>query len=237
MKAHVFKNDPQVLLEQGKVLVKETSDLKFARRVSLVNILLQGKGGTKELAEASGVSVRSLQGWVKSSDEKGWDSLRDAPVPGRSPILTPEQVAEIREVVRKDPREKKYDVWTGTTLADYIRKTYNVPYSVCNAQRLMHWMGLVLRRPTTIPSLCPDDAEIAEFVKNKLIPAKNDPMRVLVFADQVHFQEQPNVRRVWAPGNQSHRMVQAGKRQGVLQRVRYSQQRPSVYVQAGVVQL
>ena len=37
------------------------------------------------------------------------------------------------------------------------------------------------------------------MLKKKLIPAKNDPKRVLVYADQVHFQEQPNVRRVWVP--------------------------------------
>ena len=35
------------------------------------------------------------------------------------PILNPGQVAEIQEVV-KDPREKKYDVWTCITVADYI---------------------------------------------------------------------------------------------------------------------
>ena len=165
MKVHKFKNDPKVLLEQGKLLEKETSNPKFARRVSLVNILLEGKMGTKELARVSGVSVRSLQGWLKAADEKGWDSLRDAHIPGRAPLLAPEQVEEIRGVVLNDPHEKGYDVWNGVTLADYIRKTYHVHYSVSNAQRLMHRMGLVLRRPNAVSSPCPDDAEATEPVE------------------------------------------------------------------------
>lgn len=200
MKVHKFKNDPQVLLEQGKrILREESSDQKFTRRVLCVNILLSGTMGTKELAEISGFSMCALQNWLKSADANGWDSLRDTPIPGRTPTLTDEQVQEIRKVVLEDPSLKNYEVWDGISLADYIRKTYHVSYSVSSAQRLMHRMGLVLRRPTTMPSLAPSDAEIAEFIHNKLIPAHNDPSRVLVFGDQVKFQAQSNVTRVWVP--------------------------------------
>ena len=99
-----------------------------------------------------------------------------------APILTPGQVAGIREIVLKYPHDKKYDVRTNITVADYIQKTYHVPNSVSNAQRLLHRMGLVLRRPTKIPSLSPNEDGIAESVKKKLVSAKNEPRRVLVYA-------------------------------------------------------
>lgn len=166
MNVHKFKHDPQVLLEEGKRIAAETSDPKYAARIRHVNVLLQGKLGTRELSEATGIPRRTLQHWLKSADEHGWESLQDEPRKGGpKPRLSPEQIEEIRQVVLDDPRKQGYQVWTGSSVAEYIRKTCKIEYCVSSAQKLLKRMGLTLLRPTTVPSTRPSEEEIDEFVK------------------------------------------------------------------------
>ena len=56
-----FIHDPQELLSQGKALVKDNSVIKFAYRVTMVNLLLGGMSA-RELAIAVMVKQRSCHG-------------------------------------------------------------------------------------------------------------------------------------------------------------------------------
>ena len=61
MRTRQFIHDPQELLSQGKALVKDNSDIKFAYRVAMVNLLLGGMSA-RELAIAVMVKQRSCHG-------------------------------------------------------------------------------------------------------------------------------------------------------------------------------
>ena len=75
----------------------------------------------------------------------------------------------------------------GKPLAEYARNTYYIEFGINAAQTLIHRMGFVHLRPTTIPSLPSDEETLDQFLKEKLIPLSDDPTRVFVFTFQVHF--------------------------------------------------
>ena len=191
-------NDPQELLRQGEEIIKDAPKGKYHLRVSCVNILLTGSLGTKELSRCCGVPVRTLQNWVKDADEKGWESLKDAPRPGRKPRLSAADKEAIKQLVIDDkPELYGYYVWDTRTLAEYIRNTYDIQYGQRATNKLMKDLGLTLVRPTTQPSLENPTTEAEEEFKEKLKAALADPSMRVCHQDEVHFQMQPNVTRKW----------------------------------------
>ena len=135
-----YKHEPSALLEALDHIAPDPSDLKFTKRLEVVSMVLRGEKTTAQAAAESGFSLRSVQGWVRSVDENGWDSLRSAPPHGRPCRLSAAQLGEVRRAVRGDPCEKGYCWWSGTTVADYIRKTYGIEYgtgaALCLIKRL-----------------------------------------------------------------------------------------------------
>ena len=166
MKVRKFINDPKKLLEEGKVIVSESADNKFVHRVSMVNLILNGLA-PKSLAPYCGDSERTLQSWVKSVDENGWDSLIAVKQTGRPSKLTNEQIEELKVVIKDGPQKAGYLVWDGPSLSDYIKKQYGIDYGVRASQMLMHKMGFAMIRPQTYPSLENPNEEAREnFKKN-----------------------------------------------------------------------
>ena len=82
MRTKQFIHDPKELLEQGKILVKENSDINFAYRVSMVNLILGGMSA-KELSMHCGDGETTLMSWVTKVDTDGWDALRAKKQPGK----------------------------------------------------------------------------------------------------------------------------------------------------------
>ena len=166
MRTHKYINDPKLLLEQGKRIISENADNKFAHRVSMVNLLLSGLS-PKVLAEHCGDSERTLQTWLKNVDEFGWNTLMAVKQTGRPNKLTSQQIEEIKTAVQNEPEASGYNVWDGPALSDFIKKKYDVEYGVRACQLLLHRMGFSLIRPQTYPSLeNPDNEARDNFKKN-----------------------------------------------------------------------
>lgn len=166
MKIRKFIHDPAELLNEGKRIVSESADNKFVHRVSMVNLILNGLS-PKNLALFCGDSERTLQAWVKNVDEEGWESLVAVKQTGRPRKLTEAQINELRIKVKESPDKAGYKVWDGPALSDYIKKKYDIDYSVRACQLLLHKMGFALIRPQTYPSLQnPNTTAREEFKKN-----------------------------------------------------------------------
>lgn len=144
-----YKSDPAALLAELENLSIGPEDPKFAKRVELVSTVLRGEKSTAQAAEDSGYSLRSIQGWVSTVDEKGWDALRSAPTLGRQSRLSAEQIDAVKGVVQA--AKEKGDVWTAQTLAAYIRETYHIEYGWSAATKLMARLGLERRKPGRPP--------------------------------------------------------------------------------------
>lgn len=192
-----FKHPKGELLEEGKRIVSSTRDSKFVFRVAMVNLMLSGMKAS-ELSEVCGVDQRTLSGWVAKADDQGFESLKAVKQPGRPPRLSDEQKEEIKFVLQEDPEKYEYCNWDGNTLSDYIDKHYEIKYGPRACQKLMHELGFSLIRPQTYPSIDEPDEGSRKIFKDRLREVYDDPDRVVIFQDEVHFSIQATIARRWA---------------------------------------
>ena len=166
MNVHKHKTDPGVLLAEGQALLEENCENNFRIRVMMVNLQLLGKITTQKLSDATRIPVRTLQHWLKSADENGWESLKEPVYAGGKSRLSEEQQEEIRQVLLADkPENEGFKVWNTRTLALYIKNKYNIEYTQSTTSRLFRKLGFRLIRPTTDPSLEKPDKEAQEEFK------------------------------------------------------------------------
>ena len=146
-----FMSDKQALIDEGKRIVTSNDDAKFLRKVTIVNLLLNGATAA-ELSEFCGESSRTLSAWVKAVDEEGFEALRPKKQPGRPHKLTKEQEEEIKDAILSDSSTYGYNVWDGPSLSDFILTHYQVTLGVRQCQRLFHRLGFSQIRPQAFPS-------------------------------------------------------------------------------------
>lgn len=165
MNARKYVTDPQVLLEQGRAIVKANNDAIYQHRVEMVNLVLSGITPSA-LNELVGESKNTITSWVKTADEKGFEALRVSENKGgRHTKITEDIAVEIDIALQNDPLEYGYRVWDGISLAEYIKKTYNIEYSVRQCQRMFRDLGYNLKRPQTFPCKDENDPRREEFKK------------------------------------------------------------------------
>lgn len=166
MKVHHFIHDPKELLKEGQKIVKESTDSKFIRRVSAVNLILSGMS-VENVAQNFGAGKRTINSWVKKVDDNGWEALATVKQTGRPNLLSESQISEIKEAVNDDPEQYGYHVWDGPALSNFINERYEIKYCVRSSQYLLHKMGFSLIRPQTYPSLDnPSNEAREDFKKN-----------------------------------------------------------------------
>ena len=69
MNIRKFISDKQSLINEGKRLVSMSDDAKFLRKVTIVNLMLNGASASS-LSPSCGETTRTLISWMKSVDEK-----------------------------------------------------------------------------------------------------------------------------------------------------------------------
>ncbi len=68
------------------------------RRILAVALVLEGRSRT-EAATLDGMDGQMLSDWVHRFNAEGVEGLKSRKSPGREPLLTPAQKAELRELV------------------------------------------------------------------------------------------------------------------------------------------
>jgi transposase len=71
------------------------SDADAVRRLPTIALLLEGSS-LEAAARATGMDRQTLRGWVHRYNAQGPSGLSDRKAPGRTPLLTPEQVRPAR---------------------------------------------------------------------------------------------------------------------------------------------
>lgn len=164
MRIKRFIHDPKELLAQGQILVKENADIKFAYRVSMVNLILGGMSA-KELAAHCGDGETTLMSWVTKVDQHGWDALHAKKQPGKPSKLSESQIALVKAAVMGNPDNHGFKVWDGPSLSKFIKDTFGIDLGVRACQKLLHKMGFTLIRPQMYPSLGNPDNEARDAFK------------------------------------------------------------------------
>ena len=167
MNARRYKTDPEILLEQGKKIMRSTEETKYHFRVFAVNMVLSGCQAS-QIGVMAGVSRVAITSWVKTADEKGFEALKTKKRSGRPAKLSEEQRSTIDDILQNDPQKYGYKVWDGPSLSKFIKDTYDVGIGVRQCQRMFHKLGYSRIRPQTYPSKGFEDTpERSEFKKNE----------------------------------------------------------------------
>ena len=118
------------------------------RRLLAIALVLEGVP-RQQAAEQCGMDRQTLRDWVHRYDEGGVAGLRSRPGPGRAPLLTPEQKAELRALVvaGPDPERDKVVRWRCVDLRGEVARRFAVEVHESTVGKWLHQLGLTRLQP------------------------------------------------------------------------------------------
>ena len=132
--------------------ISRTRQVRYFHRLHVVLYVLGG-ASSYEAARLYGDSSRAIEYWVHRLLTQGLAGLCEGGRPGRPPRLSHSDQENLRNELRRSPRELGYDqnLWDGVLLSHHLGKHYGVSLSVRQCQRLFHNLGFTLQRPRRQP--------------------------------------------------------------------------------------
>ena len=118
------------------------------RRLLAIALVLEGVPRQQAAAQC-GMDRQTLRDWVHRYNEGGVASLRSRPSPGRAPLPTPEQKAELRALVvaGPDPERDKVVRWRCVDLRAEIARRFGVEVRESTIGEWLHRLGLTRLQP------------------------------------------------------------------------------------------
>ena len=113
-----------------------------ARRMLALALVLEGSS-REVAARAAGMDRQTLRDWVHRYNAQGLAGLHDRPRPGRKPRLTPEQLAELEQIVDDGPDPATDGVvrWRRVDLQALIKARFDVALHERSVGKLLHRLG------------------------------------------------------------------------------------------------
>ena len=121
-----------------RALAARIGDGTVVRRVLAIALLLEGHA-RDAAAVAHGMTRQTLRDWVHRFNADGVAGLRSRTSPGRAPVLTDEQIAELKTIVINGPDPERHKVvrWRRVDLCEEIAARWSV--KVCE-QTIGKWL-------------------------------------------------------------------------------------------------
>ncbi len=113
--------------EDLRAFAAKSRDGAQVRRLLALASILDGHSRT-EAAERAGMERQTLRDWVHRYNTEGIAGLRSSHGPGRPPLLTAAQMAELKALVLKGPDPEKHGVvrWRCVDLRAEVARRYTV---------------------------------------------------------------------------------------------------------------
>ena len=117
-------------------------DADAARRMLAIALVLEGKS-RREAAESCGMDRQTLRDWVIRYNKGGPAGLSDRRPPGPSCRLSPEQMAELSEIVEAGPDLAVDQIvrWRRVDLRRVIAERWGVEFHERTVGKLLHRLG------------------------------------------------------------------------------------------------
>lgn len=154
-------------------LAKATGDARIARRILAIANALDGMS-REAAARSAGMDRQTLRDWVLRYNAHGLDGLVDRWNGGRPPIFTPEQQAEIVEIVLAgpDPETSGLSAYTLEDLAAICGRRFGKRMHPWSLGRLLKRLGLSRQKARPLHPET-DLAAAAAFKKSSGAPQIN----------------------------------------------------------------
>jgi transposase len=101
------------------------------------------------IAAALGVTPGAVSQWFKRAAEGGVAALRNGVRPGPRPKLTPEQRAQLPDLLARGAEAYGFagDIWTTPRVAAVIEREFGVRYHPAHVSRLLRAIGWSVQQP------------------------------------------------------------------------------------------
>ena len=119
-----------------------SEDPAQVRRLLAIALVLEGVP-RQRAAEQTGMDRQTLRDWVHRYNEAGVAGLRSRTSPGRAPLLTPEQKAELKALVvtGPDPERDKVVRWRCVDLRAEVARRFGVEVRESTIGEWLHQRG------------------------------------------------------------------------------------------------
>ena len=151
--------------------LNNSSEARFVHRLHGILLLIESsKHNCESIGALFANSPRTISNWIhRLNIREDIEVLRDKKRPGRKPRLNKEELALVKQILLKSPRDAglEANIWDGKTLSYFINKRLGKKLQVRQCQRLFHKLGFSIKRVRGIPAKADKKAKIA-FKKTKI---------------------------------------------------------------------
>lgn len=130
--------EKEALTRAIKEVFRSSVEASFLHRLHAVQLVAQGSSA-QEVAHLFNDDPSSVARWVRHFREFGIEGLRDDSKSGRPAGLTPDQLRQLQQQLKRTPAALGYAEasWSGKLLADHVERHYDLSLSVRQCQRLL----------------------------------------------------------------------------------------------------
>lgn len=177
-------------------------DWREWRRVQALHLKSQG-WRRRDVAEALGVTERSVNRWLTIARDRGPGGLLSAPIPGRPPELSARQLGQVPELLWHGAEAYGFrgEAWTCGRIAQVIEEEFGVRYDKGHVSRLLKLLRWTPQMP--IQRATQRDEKAIEHWRSqawpRLLAESCIERRILVFVDEAGFYLLPSAVKTYAP--------------------------------------
>ena len=143
------KLSPQYEETSGSLLRKSlfADHPRLRERLAALALIADGVSA-KAVARRLGRHRGTVESWVECFNARGLDGLQPAFRGRPRPLLSAEELAELRRTVAQPPRKVglKTGTWTGKGVVAFIKRRFGQTISAATARRYLHRLGFRRKR-------------------------------------------------------------------------------------------
>src|SRR5918992_1528676 len=143
------KLSPQYEETSGSLLRKSlvADHPRVRERLATLALIADGVSA-KAVARRLGRHRGTVESWVECFNARGLDGLQPAFRGRPRPLLSAEELAELRRTVAQPPRKVglKTGTWTGKGVVAFIKRRFGQTISAATARRYLHRLGFRRKR-------------------------------------------------------------------------------------------
>jgi len=125
-----------------------SKDAEQVRRLLALALVLEGHSRS-EAAAQTGMDRQTLRDWAHRYNTEGIEGLQSRRSPGRAPLLTKPQMAELKALVIEGPDLERHGVvrWRCVDLKDEIARRFSVEVHESTVGKWLRQLGLTRLQP------------------------------------------------------------------------------------------
>lgn len=190
-------------LEALEKLYRTTKDVRLRTRAQMVLLAGEQRMTAPAIAAIVREDDQTVRNWLKRYLAEGIEGLKDRPMPGAPPKITPAYEAQLLEAVRRRPRSlgQPYSMWTLQRLADSMAEQTSIRVADETVRKLRE-----IGRDRAEPSAAQDHQPGSRVLgKKKTVEDARDGLKAgeaFYYADEFNLSWFPTLRAMWSPKGQ-----------------------------------